>query len=106
MSNISHTYAPKGKHLISSTALVAANEGDVRRHLAKIWGREISDWQLLHVSDVPDALPAQVPGLAVRREISFGSGIWVVGDHRDTPSQQGALASGRRCAEAIISTRN
>ncbi len=106
MSNVSDTYAPKGKHLISSTALVATNEGDVHRHLAMLWGREISDWHLLHVSDVPDALPAQVPGLAVRREINFGNGIWVVGDHRDTPSQQGALASGRRCAEAIISTRN
>ena len=102
MSNVSDTYAPKGKHLISSTALVATNEGDVRRHLATLWGREVSDWQLLHVSDVPDALPAQVPGLAVRREINFGRGIWVVGDHRDTPSQQGALASGRRCAEAIL----
>ncbi len=106
MSNVSHSFAPKGKHLISSTSLVASSEGDVRRHLALLWGREISDWQLLHVSEVLDALPAQVPGLSVRREINFGSGIWVVGDHRDTPSQQGALASGRRCAEAIISMRN
>jgi phytoene dehydrogenase-like protein len=106
MSNVSRAYAPEGKHLISSTSLVTSNEGEVRRHLALLWGKEVSDWQLLHMSEVRDALPAQVPGLAVRREINFGSGIWVVGDHRDTPSQQGALASGRRCAEAIISMRN
>lgn len=102
MSNASRSYAPRGKNLISSTSLVSTTEGEVRTHLGMLWGREVSDWQLLHVSEVPDALPAQAPGLAVRREISFGTGIWVVGDHRDTPSQQGALASGRRCAEAII----
>jgi hypothetical protein len=98
---------PSSERIKTSTLeLVASSEGDVRRHLALLWGREISDWQLLHVSEVLDALPAQVPGLSARREINFGSGIWVVGDHRDTPSQQGALASGRRCAEAIISLRN
>ena len=106
MSNISRSYAPKGKHLISSTSLAETTESDVRRHLTMLWGSEISDWQLLHVSEVPDALPAQSPGLAIRREINFGGGIWVIGDHRDTPSQQGALASGRRCAEAIISMKN
>jgi len=26
----------------------------------------------------------------------------VAGDHRDTPSQQGALVSGRRAAEAVL----
>lgn len=81
------------------------------RTLRDALGRDVSDWLLLHssdvsdvsdVPDVPDALPAQVPGFAVRREIIFGTGIWVVGDHRNTPLQQGALASGRRCAEAIL----
>jgi predicted NAD/FAD-dependent oxidoreductase len=29
-------------------------------------------------------------------------GLWVCGDHRDTGSIQGALVSGRRCADAIL----
>ncbi len=35
-------------------------------------------------------------------------GIYICRDHRDTPSIQGALYSGRRCAEAVLGslTRN
>jgi predicted NAD/FAD-dependent oxidoreductase len=40
------------------------------------------------------------PKLAVR----VSDGLYVCGDHRDTGSIQGALYSGRRCAEAILTT--
>jgi hypothetical protein len=36
------------------------------------------------------------------REVRVGDRIWVCGDHRDTASIQGALVSGRRCADAIL----
>jgi hypothetical protein len=29
--------------------------------------------------------------------------LYVCGDHRDSPSQQGALVSGRRAAQAVMS---
>jgi hypothetical protein len=35
--------------------------------------------------------------------VTIGDGIWVAGDHRDSPSIQGALASGWRAAGAVIS---
>jgi tRNA pseudouridine-54 N-methylase len=34
--------------------------------------------------------------------VDLGNGLFVAGDHRDTPSQQGALVSGRRAAEAVL----
>ena len=41
------------------------------------------------------------PGSA-RRSTSLGDGLFVAGDHRDTPSIQGALVSGRRAAGAVL----
>ncbi|MFM7871794.1 MAG: FAD-dependent oxidoreductase [Actinomycetota bacterium] len=36
--------------------------------------------------------------------MALGEGLFVCGDHRDTASIQGALYSGRRCAEAVLTT--
>ena len=47
------------------------------------------------------ALPAFRPGRPVRSPVELGDGIFVAGDHRDTPSTQGALVSGRRAAQAV-----
>ena len=38
----------------------------------------------------------------MRSTVELGEGLFVAGDHRDTPSQQGALVSGRRAAEAVL----
>jgi predicted NAD/FAD-dependent oxidoreductase len=34
--------------------------------------------------------------------VALGDGVFVCGDHRDTPSIQGAMASGRRTARAVL----
>ena len=47
------------------------------------------------------ALPAQPPPLQLRRPTRLGERIFVAGDHRDTASIQGALASGSRVAAAV-----
>ncbi|MFC5379867.1 FAD-dependent oxidoreductase [Aquipuribacter nitratireducens] len=54
------------------------------------------------VHEVPRALPRAEPPLAVRRPVDLTDGRFVVGDHRDTPSIQGALVSGRRGAAAVV----
>ena len=58
-----------------------------------------------HVAMYPisAALPAMPAGQALRQPVDLGDGIFVAGDHRDTPSIQGALASGHRAAQAIRS---
>ncbi|WP_433699452.1 FAD-dependent oxidoreductase [Nocardiopsis sp. CA-288880] len=52
---------------------------------------------------MPDALPAAPPPLGdLRRPPAVGGGVYVAGDHRDTPSLQGALVSGGRAAAAVL----
>jgi len=43
-----------------------------------------------------------VPPFSLRRPVRFAPGRYVCGDHRDTGSQQGALVSGRRAADAVL----
>jgi predicted NAD/FAD-dependent oxidoreductase len=38
----------------------------------------------------------------LRRPVALGDGVFVCGDHRDTPSIQGAMASGARAARAVL----
>lgn len=97
-------YSPDHRSLISSTVVGApVPEPDVRRELGRLYGRSAADWSHLHTAEVRAALPAFRPGNPVRREVALGDGLFVAGDHRDTPSTQGALVSGRRAAEAVLS---
>jgi phytoene dehydrogenase-like protein len=106
ISNVAPSYAPAGRHLVQASALigdVVPSDESVRAQLASMYECATDDWQLLTTHVIPDALPVMPPPLTVRKEISFGDGLYVCGDHRDTASIQGALVSGRRTAEAILS---
>jgi len=110
ISNAAPSYAPAGRHLIQATALLGSGatppaESEVRDQLASLYDCSTDGWDLLAVNVIPEALPVMPPPLAVRREIAFGPGPYVCGDHRDTASIQGALVSGRRTAEAILHQR-
>ncbi len=106
ISNVAPSYAPAGRHLVQASALmvggVVPSESTVRRQLASMYECATDDWQLLTTHVIPHALPAMPAPLTVRKQISFGEGLYVCGDHRDTASIQGALVSGRRTAEAIL----
>jgi phytoene dehydrogenase-like protein len=96
-------YAPAGRALVSSTVVGATiPEPDVRRELARVYGAPTADWELLRTDEVQGALPAFPAGRPVASAVDLGDGLFVAGDHRDTPSQQGALVSGRRAAEAVL----
>ncbi len=95
------SYSPDHRALISSTVLGGdGSEPAVRAELARIYGRPTDGWEHLHTAEVPAALPAFPPGLPLARPVDLGDGLFVAGDHRDTPSIQGALVSGRRAAAA------
>ncbi len=99
------SYAPAGRHLVQASALigdVVPSEVSVRSQLASMYECGTDDWHLLTTHVIPDALPVMSPPLTVRKQIVFGDGLYVCGDHRDTASIQGALVSGRRTAEAIL----
>lgn len=105
ISNAAPSYSPDSRALISTSRLgnVPAGEPAVRTELARLYGVPTGDWEHLATVPVRDALPAAPPPLGnLRRPIRVDAGRYVAGDHRDTPSIQGAMVSGRRAAEAII----
>ena len=65
---------------------------------------DVSSGDLDHLTTitVTGAQPAAVPPLRLRRPVDLGDGVYVCGDHRDTPSIQGAMASGARAARAVL----
>lgn len=101
MTNAAPTYAP-GRHLVSSTVLGdGLDERVVRRHLATIYGVPTDRWEHVRTYAIPQALPAMLPPLDLRKPVALGDGLFVAGDWRDTSSIQGAMVSGRRAAEAV-----
>jgi len=106
ISNAAPDYAPAGRTLVSSSTLgtdaSAEAERQVREHLAVMHGTSTRDWELIGSYAIPYALPAMLPPLQVRHPVDLGDGLFVAGDHRDTASIQGAMVSGRRCADAVL----
>jgi hypothetical protein len=105
LSEAAPGYSPDARALVSSTFLGTADrlpEPAVRQELARLYGVPTGDWVHLHTAEIARALPALPAGSPLRREVALGDGLFVAGDHRDTPSQQGALVSGRRAAQAVL----
>ncbi|MEO6142353.1 MAG: NAD(P)/FAD-dependent oxidoreductase [Dermatophilaceae bacterium] len=100
------SYAPSGRHLVEATCLLDRPDGDaaeaeVLRHIGEIYGCGTAGWRTIIRHRVPLALPVMPPPLRDRSPVALGEGVFVCGDHRDTPSIQGALVSGNRTAMAI-----
>ncbi|MDT0349915.1 NAD(P)/FAD-dependent oxidoreductase [Pseudonocardia charpentierae] len=98
-------YSPDHRALVSSSFLGVADrvpEPVVRRELGRLYGVLTDGWEHLHTAEIPRALPALPAASPLRRDVALGDGLFVAGDHRDTPSQQGALVSGRRAAQAVF----
>ncbi|MGJ7440450.1 NAD(P)/FAD-dependent oxidoreductase [Aquipuribacter sp. MA13-6] len=106
-------YLPPGLHgrrdLVATTVLGtfgderAAALRSIRTQAARVLGaseQQLGDEVAVH--EIPHALPRSTPPLDVRRPVDLTDGRFVVGDHRDTPSIQGALVSGRRGARAVL----
>ncbi|MEU4564747.1 NAD(P)/FAD-dependent oxidoreductase [Actinoplanes sp. NPDC023936] len=108
MSNAAPEYAPGGMSLIAATVVgvsapSSASEAVIRVELSRIYGAPTDDWELLNVVTLPHALPAaRVPQSRLRKPVALGDGMFVAGDHRDSPSIQGALAGGWRAAGAVL----
>jgi len=102
ISNMVPSYAPAGKSLISSTSILPATESEVRRHLSILYGVDTRKWKLVAKYEIPSALPlpalqgAAISGSHVR------DSIYVAGDYKSAPSQNGALLSGRLAALSVL----
>ena len=102
ISNMVSSYAPAGKSLISSTSVLPATESEVRRHLSILYGVDTRKWKLVAKYEIPSALPlpalqgAAISGSHVR------DSIYLAGDYKSAPSQNGALLSGRLAALSVL----
>jgi protoporphyrinogen oxidase len=105
LSNAAPGYSPDGRALVSTSVLDAdgPDEPAVRRELERLYGVDVADWEHIDSVRVPAAVPRATPPLgSLRRPVALGDGLYVAGDHRDTPSIQGAMESGRRAAAAVL----
>jgi phytoene dehydrogenase-like protein len=109
VSNVAPRYAPPGKHLVAACSVAAPgavagieSEADVRAQIGRIFRTDASTWDLVtrHVDSA--ALPALRPPFMLGREVDLGDGLFVAGDHRESPGVPGALRSGRRAAAAVL----
>ncbi len=114
LSNIAPEYAPAGQDLISvSVASTGTPNKDpewvdrtIRPQLASWFGNEVDRWRLLGVYQIPFGvphMPLDVIYQSIRAaDLGGPDNVWLGGDHRETPSIQGAMNSGIRIAKAIL----
>lgn len=104
VSHAAASYAPAGRALVQASVVLPnpAGETEVRRHAAALLGADPSGWQELARHEVPRALPPATPPHDLRRPTRVAPGLHVCGDHRDSPSIQGALVSGDRGAWGVL----
>jgi phytoene dehydrogenase-like protein len=113
MSAVSPEYAPPGAHLVVASVVgEAPSEGvaltrldeAVRIHMKKWFGPVVESWKMLAAYPLARALPQQRHAEWEQSPVRLGGtgGVYMCGDYRETASIQGALASGRRAAEAVI----
>ena len=109
-SVIAPAYAPPGKHLVSVTVLGSHTTADdeqltsaVTTQLQRWFGSNVARWHHLRTYHIPHAQPEQSSLTPHERPVFLSPGLFVCGDHRDQASINGALVSGRRAAEAVLS---
>lgn len=107
MSEVSPAYAPEGRSLVSVTVLGNPARDDrsletmIRGQLKRWYGRLTKEWRLLRIYRIEHAQPIAVPQ-HLRTQTRLEPGLYICGDHRATPSIQGAMESGRLAAESLL----
>lgn len=107
MTNVAPEYGPGGEALVAAACPGVADpelEPRAREQLRQWWGAPVDTWRHLRTDAIRHAQPDHRPPFHPKRAVALGDGLFVCGDHRDTPSIQGALYSGRRTAEAVLAS--
>jgi phytoene dehydrogenase-like protein len=108
-SDVVAGYAPPGATLVYASIRGDWQQGDAETTEAVKWqagewfGKQPAAWRHLATVLVPHALPDETPAARRLRPPTprLADGLFICGDHCTTASINGALASGRRCAEAM-----
>jgi phytoene dehydrogenase-like protein len=77
---------------------------DVLAQLRTWYGRQVDAWRHLRSYHIPYALPVQNPPLTweLDRGVKLRDRLYICGDYRNTGSINGAMASGRHVARAVV----
>ena len=102
ISNLLTSYSPQGRSLLSSTTIENSSESEVRRHLALMWGTQTQAWPLIAKYDIPKSLPIFGVGNHSVTTAHISENVFIAGDFRTAPSQNGALLSGRLAAQELL----
>jgi phytoene dehydrogenase-like protein len=111
LSQASERYAPPGAHLIAASvvgrapqsgAQIEQLERDARTQLGRWFGANVARWSIVGGYPIAHALPLCAHAEWEQSNPRVMEGVYVCGDYREMPSIQGALASGRRAAEAVL----
>jgi phytoene dehydrogenase-like protein len=111
ISQVAPSYAPPGKSLVSVSVLGTQQlteqqlSGFIIAQMKNWFGPVASSWRYLKSYRIPHAQPQQFPGALdpPQRPVRVRPGVYMCGDHRDNASINGAMLSGRRAAEAVLS---
>ncbi len=101
-------YAPRGRHLVSVSTLSAEDPATLlpraMAELKAMFGTRVDTWQFLRHYAIPRALPGfTTTGWAMEpHAVRVAEGVYRCGDYMASPSVNGALASGRQAAEAVL----
>ncbi len=109
VSNIAPRYAPAGQHLVAACSIArpgveagSESEDDVRDHLGRLFRTDASAWDLVSRYASQAAWPVVRPPFIGHRDVELGDGVFLAGDHRESPGIAGAIRSGRRAAAAVL----
>jgi phytoene dehydrogenase-like protein len=111
ISQASERYAPPGAHLVAASVVARAPqserqieqlERETREHLQRWFGQDVARWAVVGGYPIVQALPLCRHVDWQQSPPRVADGIYLCGDYRESPSTQGALASGRRAAEAVL----
>ncbi|MFM1786766.1 MAG: hypothetical protein RL228_716, partial [Actinomycetota bacterium] len=80
-----------------------AREYEVRAQLSRIYGVDTSNFQVIDVFPIEKALPVSQVPFNPLSDIEVRPNVYVAGDTFTTPSIDGAIQSGQKAANAIIS---
>ena len=102
LSDAQPAHGPDRPALVASSSIARTREAEVRAEVAALHGIAPGDLAHLTTVTVPRTQPAAVPPLTLRKPVDLGGELFVAGDHRDTPSIQGAMPSGARTERAVL----
>ena len=110
-SNVSPAYAPAGQALVSASVIGSPTqteielEYEVRKQLRTWYGSTVDQWESLPSYHIRYALPAQPAHFrdAGIPQSQLADGVYHCGDYCESASIHGAMISGRRTAESILS---